>query len=754
MKRREFIQIAAITGATAALAGCGHPERQLIRFVPEEDLEPGMAEWKPSICPACSAGCGVLARVMEGEAEVVRNNQLGLINMGLVKKLEGNPPHPISRGKLCPRGQAAIQITYHPDRLTDPLRRTGPRGSGQFQKITWEEGLQELTAKIQELIRAKDASRLAFLTRPLGGQAGRLVELFLASLGAPPAVAFEVFDEAVSRRANELSFGHAQLPTFDLGNTNYLISFGADFLGTWNSPVAHARAYGEMRQGRSGVRGKFVQVEPRMSQTGANADEWIPAGPGTEGILALGLAHVILSEELRPTGAASDAGNLVEGWSRGLPEYTPEEVQKKTGVAAATVERLAREMVRHSPALAIIGGAPLAHTNGLFNALAVNALNILLGSVLKPGGIFFTPELPTGAMASKQKATSVRALAERITSGEAGPIKALLLYDANPVFGTPPGWRVRDALEKTPFLVSFGSFLDETSILADLILPDHSFLESWVEHVPESGTTQAVESLAPPAMRPLHNTRSMPDVLLAVAHQLGGRVAAALEWETFDAMLRESFAVLSKPGAGGSKEPQMGWEKAQKQGGWWSAPANPPKFALRTTRVRAPRSREPEWDGSPQQFPFHFLPYASQSFLDGSLAHLPWLQELPDVLATAMWGAWVEINPQTAERLGIQQGDVVEVASQHGKLQAPALLSPGIAPDVLAMPVGQGHRNFTRYARGRGANPLEILAPLVEPETGALAWAATRVRISRVGQGKLVLFGGGLRESPTERWHR
>jgi len=246
----------------------------------------------------------------------------------------------------------------------------------------------------------------------------------------------------------------------------------------------------------------------------------------------------------------------------------------------------------------------------------------------------------------------------------------------------------------------------------------------------------------------------MPDVLLAVAHQLGGRVGAALEWESFEAMLRESLAVLSKPGAGGSKEPPMSWEKAQKQGGWWSAPVNSPKFALPTTRVPALRSQEPEWDGSPQQFPFHFLPYPSQSFLDGSLAHLPWLQELPDVLATAMWGTWVEINPRTAERLRIEQGDVVEVASPHGKLRASALLSPGIAPDVLAMPVGQGHRNFTRYARGRGANPLEILTPLVEPETGALAWAATRVRIVRVGQGKLVLFGGDLGVSPRERSNR
>ncbi len=136
--------------------------------------------------------------------------------------------------------------------------------------------------------------------------------------------------------------------------------------------------------------------------------------------------------------------------------------------------------------------------------------------------------------------------------------------------------------------------------------------------------------------------------------------------------------------------------------------------------------------------------------LDGSLAHLPWMQEIPDVLSTAMWGSWVEINPRTAERLGIVQGDLVEVTSPHGRVAAPALISPGVAPDVIAMPVGQGHEHFTRYASARGANPASILAPLVEPETGTLAWAATRVRLRRIEEGRLILFAGGLRERPHE----
>jgi anaerobic selenocysteine-containing dehydrogenase len=236
MERRDFIKISALSGVMATLEGCRSPEKQLIRFVPEEELVPGIATWKPSVCTLCSAGCGLLVRVMQGEAEVVRHGQQGLIKMGLAKKLEGNPQHPVNQGKLCARGQAGLQVLYHPDRITHPIKRTGPRGSGEFQEITWDDALKELAAHLTTLQASKSTNSLAFLARPLRGQRHELIERFLKAYGAPPAVWYQPFDEAVLRQANLLSFGHAALPTFDLGRADYVISFGADFLGTWNSP--------------------------------------------------------------------------------------------------------------------------------------------------------------------------------------------------------------------------------------------------------------------------------------------------------------------------------------------------------------------------------------------------------------------------------------------------------------------------------------------------------------------------------------
>ncbi|HEV2178053.1 MAG TPA: molybdopterin-dependent oxidoreductase [Terriglobia bacterium] len=758
MDRRDFFKISALTGATAALDSCGKPERQLIRFIPEEDLVPGVATWKPSICTLCPAGCGLIVKVMEGEAEVVRNGKLGLMPMGLAKKLEGNPNHPVNQGKLCPRGQAGLQLTYHPDRIKTPLKRSGERGSGEFQEIGWDEAIKELAAQLSALQSSQESASLAFLTSPLRGQRRELVERFLAASGAPRPTEWAFLDDAVLRRANQLSFGRPQLPTFDLAHANYVISFGADFLGTWNSPVAQSIAYGEMRQGRSGRRAKFVMVEPRVSLTGANADEWISARPGTEGVLALGVAHVIIGEKLRPASGAGGPAALIEGWPQGLPDFSPDLVEKRTGVPAATITRIAREMAGHEPAIAMIAGAPLAETNGLWSAMAVNALNALLGSVGQPGGVLFTPDSaaapPKPSQASREGLPQpLQALAQQALSGRPNPVKALLVHDANPVFASPPAWRIREAIENVPFVASLGSFLDETSILADLILPDHSPLESWLDDVPESGTMQLAASVAPPAMLPLHSTRAMPDVLLDIARQLGGPLSAALPWKSFDEMLHAGFVDLGERlGTTNAKGADDFWKKVQAQGGFWATETKlaAPKDPNSVGRAKAVAPSDPQFQGDEQGYPFYFLPYASQMLYDGSLAHLPWMQETPDPLSTAMWGTWVEINPKTAARLGIRQGDLLEVASQHGKLRAPALIYPGIAPDVIAMPIGQGHESFTRYASTRGANPISILAPLTEPETGSLAWAATRVKISRVGEGKLTLFGGGLSRFPHE----
>jgi anaerobic selenocysteine-containing dehydrogenase len=750
--RRSFIKLTAISSTSAALAGCGTPQTEIIRFVPDEDIVPGQAVLKPSVCPLCAAGCGLTVRLMDAEADVVRGGKRGIVRILAAKKLEGNAEYPVNAGSLCARGQAAIQTTYHPDRITQPLKRSGQRGDGRYTAITWDEAIGEVVSHLDALVTAGAQKSLLFLARSGGSHRGALIAQFLSKFGAPGPVSYEVFGDEVVRRANAMSFGRDQLPTFDLANARHVIAFGADFLGTWNSPVAQGTAYGQMRQGRSGVRGTFVQVESRMSQTGANADEWVPARPGTEGVVAMGLAHVIIAEKLRPAGAAGRAGAAIEGWNAGLADFAPEQVEAMSGVPAARLTRLARELADRTPSVVIIGGPALAHTNGLHSALAVNALNALLGSVEKPGGVFFTPQLnlaaatkvpPTAAPAFE----SLDAIAAAVDAGGSAAPQALLIDGVNPVFTAPSAWKLRDALQKVAFVASFGSFLDETSILADVILPDHTFLESWAEALPASGSMVAVAGAAPAAMKPLHDTRATPDVLLEIAQKLSQPLT--MPWQTFEELLTATFMTLPAMTEGSDA-----WTDAQEKGGWWGTlPAPLVQAPAAGSAPSAVSFAAAEFDGDAAQYPFAFLPYPSSSFLDGSLAHLPWLQEMPDPLTSAMWSTWVEINPAVAGKLGIGDGDIVEIASAHGKVRVPAVLFPGIGPDLVAMPAGQGHRTFTRYASGRGANPVDVLAPTTVAGTNALAWAATRVKVTRISgsDGSLILFAGGSREEERGR---
>jgi anaerobic selenocysteine-containing dehydrogenase len=248
-------------------------------------------------------------------------------------------------------------------------------------------------------------------------------------------------------------------------------------------------------------------------------------------------------------------------------------------------------------------------------------------------------------------------------------------------------------------------------------------------------------------------------VLLDMTRRLKRQPSPAIPWQQFEELLRERFAAL--PVAADVADP---WTAAQERGGWWpatSAREAPDGRARRdpplTQAVRAGTLRtaaaadgrpvgwsQPQFDGDAGEFPFHLLPYASTTFYDGSTAHLPWLQEMPDPMTSAMWSNWIEINPEAAARLQVATSDMVEISSRHGSVRAPVVVTPAVAPDVVAMPLGQGHESFTRYASGRGSNPIAILAPVTEPETGALAWAATRVRIARVaeGRGELILFAG------------
>ena len=290
ISRRDLLQYIG-AGGIGAVGGVLYGESvqrplELLvpHVVPPEDFSPGVATWYNTVCNQCSAGCGISVRIREGRA----------------KKIEGNPVHPISQGRLCARGQSGLNALYNPDRIREPLTNAGQRGSGNFYPTSWDESLTTIGSRISRLKIENNGGRVRLLTGRARGHLDELFAQFMDLLGSEHYQQYDFTYPSALLAANKISFGTDRLPYYDIKNADLLLSFGADYLGTWISPVHHGLAYGHLRQGRAGRRGKTVQVEARMSLSGAAAAEWLAAIPGTEGLRGVGFGHVLVGDGRSP----------------------------------------------------------------------------------------------------------------------------------------------------------------------------------------------------------------------------------------------------------------------------------------------------------------------------------------------------------------------------------------------------------------------------------------------------------------------
>jgi anaerobic selenocysteine-containing dehydrogenase len=716
LSRRDFLKIAA--GATVA-TGFAPAVRSVVLepFVrPPEEVLPGRATWYASTCRQCPAGCGIIVRVINGRA----------------KKIEGNPLHPLNRGKLCARGQAGLQVLYNPDRLQNAVRQTGGRGSHRFEPLYWPEALDLLAEKITTL---SNPGRMAFWGGLMPDHLYRLTARLLDALGASPPLIFDLHS-ALEGRATAVQlaqslFGVPELPLYDLARTDVVFSFGANFLETWMSPVAQSYAYGTLRQGQLGGRGFLVQFEPRLSATAASADEWIPVRPGTEGFIALALGRIIVEERLGRASTSRPYAILYQN-------VDVREMAAASEVPLETLNRLARVFAEADQAVAIPGGNLASQSNGSASGLAVQALNLLVAQIGRVGGVFLSQPGPTAALRQTPTVDGFDRVLDLIERMKAGEVDLLLIHGANPLFELPAAAGFAEAIQRVPFVVSFSSFVDETAVWSDLILPDHTYLESWGYQVPAPGSGRPTVSGQQPVVRPLYDTRATADVLLALAERLGGQAAQALPWQDEVAFLQETAGELigSSLGIYDSETLSGFWAIWRQRGGWWSEKELPREPELTAIVERPLPLVEPEFQAEPEIYPFHLHLFPSVTLSDGRGANLPWLQETADPMTTVRWSTWVELNPETAHSLGVSNNDIVRVISPNGELEAPVVVYPGIQPDIVGIPVGQGHLDYGRFAAQRGSNPLALVSPVIDPDSGALAWGATRVRVEPTGRKK------------------
>jgi molybdopterin-containing oxidoreductase family iron-sulfur binding subunit len=679
IKRRDFLKVVGAGGAGASMFGCStqQVEKLLPYVVPDEEITPGVSTWYTSVCGECPAGCGTWVRTREGR----------------VVKVEGNPDHPISEGALCSKGYSAVQGLYNPDRLTSPMVREGDG----FRGIGWEEAEALLAERLQ------GSGGHLFLTGPMGHSMTELVDEFLATVGGA-RVEYDGLSEAPLREATRIAFGRNVLPTFDFAGSRLVLSFGADFLETWLSPVEYHRSFARMAGvDDHGTKGRFVFLGPRLSLTGQNADEWVPLQAGAEGVVALAMANVI----------ARDGGNAGP-YQAFLRAYDPAAAEEASGVPAAEIEALAQRFVSEGPSLAVGPGVAGHHRNATAANLAVLILNTVAGNVGR-----------TVRLDTVDQASAARPFAElRAAMAGMDRVGVAMVHGANPAFSLPEGAGFQEAFGAAGFRVSFASAMDETAALSDLILPDRHPLEAWGDSNPRPG----LFALQQPAMQPVphFDSKQTGDVLLSVSARMGRDLGPA----TFFDFLRDRWRDI-RPLVTADQSFDAFWRESLRKG----VVEMPNRRGDAPVALRSPDTPLifdfPALDGDGE---FTLMVYPSPRFGDGKHANRPWLQELPDPVSKMAWHSWVEVNPHAAERLGLRTGDVVAVRSPHGQVEVPVWTYPGIREDTVALAMGGGHTSYGRFADGNGENVMALLSGDVEQPSGALLHLAARVTLEATGE--------------------
>ena len=744
-----------------------------------------------SVCQACPSACGIQARVVDG----------------FVVKLEGNPVHPINQGSLCPKGQAAVEMMYSPDRIPGPLRRIGEPGStdpSDWEAISWRDALVEITDRLRNLRDRGEPHRAGFVLGETRGQMNDVFERFARAYGTPNLIRYDSVSHQLVKTAHLMTQGTYALPAYDLENSDYILNFGGSLLeaGRYTERYVIGISFG--RRG-SPIRSKLITIDPRRSITAAKSDEWIAINPGTDAMLAMGMARFIVGNKLYDEDFVQnftmgfedfedENGSVHPGFHALVlsEEYDLERVAAITGVEETTIARLAGEFAQAEHAIATLpirGGLHTGNANGLYTAMAIVALNALVGNIERPGGTLIQRDVPFSPWSSYFIDETAKAglaqpridgadddpiaesilqnLGSHLSQGDPYSMDLLFLYHVNPSYITPGGQSFGEALQNVGFVVDFSSFLTETAVYADLILPDHTFMERW-QDVPWEGLGYAGFGLSQPIVPPLHDTQHTGDVMLACAAMLGGTVAHALPYQTFEELLQSRASEL----------PNMNWDVLQRIGKWGSGPhpfiapggdgwdtlvgrdrrdtyrdgrfdfwsrelfyrlsdMNLEELGIQATGDTAmmPHYEPVAYHGDEHEYPFILNTYQLMALGDPEYtANCPTLQEVVGMHVGERWNSWVEMGHHAAEELGLQHNEMVWVESPFGRIKTRLKIVEGIHFHVVNIPDGQGHTANGRYANGRGANP-NVLLPNESGFGGTAAFSNTRVTVYRIEEG-------------------
>ena len=652
-------------------AGCDtDPVEELIPLlVPPYGYVPGVSTHYATTCHECSAACGLIVRTREGRAI----------------KAEGNPQHPLNEGRICLQGQSSLQALYSPSRAVGP---TAVQGGGR-RTIGWNSGKQQLADKLQALKGKKGG--ILYLGPPRSGTFPEMMTDWLEGIGGGTYMAFDMMPVNSLRSANRIVFGKDEIPHFAVDKAEVLINFGADFLESWLNPIQLTRSYIRMHSYRNGEKGSYIHIAPHMSLTGTNADEWLSCPVGHETSIALALSRILLKRaEHLSISERQRFQALLSGFSE-------EKIAQKSGLAAGTLVRLADEFGRKGRSLAMAGGNCNAGSDATRLQIAVNILNYVAGNIGKT--VVFGADYRFGG-------NSMTDLESAATAMKEGHYQLVMIENVNPVFALPENSNFKEALKAVPFMVSLSTENDETSELADLHLPTAHFLESWGDARPRNGLFALQQPVMAPV--PVFDTIEVGGLMLDLARRVGVGGFETLNYRDY---IKASWKILHQKLDASLPFAQF-WKQSLQKGGHFedfkpsSVVLNSEVFAVEFPVPPKTKNR----DG------LNLLAVNSNLHnANGKGGNRSWLMEIPHPVTQVVWDSWIELHPDTAVRLGIRHGDLVEITSSFGKVEAAAWVFYGTDKETVVMPTGMGRKvPFPNYRSSHGRSKL---LPVLESES-------------------------------------
>ncbi len=758
INRRTFLKGSAFTIAAISLSrvlkrpGAGTTPNR-----PPTDEGVNTEKWVSTSCLNCPTRCAIRVRVVNGKAVHIM----------------GNPLSAVSEGQICPRGHVGLQVLYDPARVRTPLKRTNElKGRGVdpgWTSISWEQALSEVSSKLKA-IRSKGQPQNLLLLHGLNATSDEdMLYRFATAYGTPNIVSGDALEDEATRVGRWLADGNYSYIAYDMGQTNYILSFGASIVESAKPLARNLRMWGKIRRERP-TRAKVVVIDPRYSVTAARADEWLPIKPGTDAALAMAITNVIISEKLYDTQFVQDNTNGFNTLQELVfASYDPKKVADTTGIDADTIRRIAREFASTRPAIAWAGKGAAAWPGGSYASYAIFCLNALVGSIDVPGGVIYQEAPPYRALPAVEQddiaraglaqsrldltplvkqSVAVNRVADSINQGFPYPVEMAIGVNSNFNMTAPGASRWDSALKKVPYYVHIAPFASEMADYADILLPSPVYLEQWgYDHSPP-GSGFAEIKLKQPAVAPLYSTKTVTDIIFALAGSLGGSTSKSFTGIGDDT---QGFVKFRTGGA-------VPWSDLTDRGIWsggayeyrkYSRIFNTPsrKFDFLSGNLQnvyqatgrkadyandfLPHQEALIFMGDEAHYPLMLITYDPVLHIQNGSQNYPWAQESYLVMHGRGWENFAVMNTETAKKLGVNDLDWVWVTSPTSQIKIRARVTEGIYPGVVAIASGQGHRADGQWQKGIGVNPNDVIGVSYDGLSGQSTFFNTRVRVSR-----------------------